>query len=302
MSRVLVGGLIIGLLLALAGCAAARPEMAARTNSVPAAAPAPAAPAATTDSFAGAAAEGSAQPADADRRIIRTADLSMVVTDAESAMQSITGLVTEAGGYIADSTAWRENEQMRVRATMRVPADQLDATLAALKALAVRVEHENIGGKDVTEEYTDLDAQLRNLEATETELRALLTEVRQKTQKAEDVLQVYQELTKVRGQIEQIKGRMQYLNNMTALATITVDLVPDVLAKPVVEPGWRPQETLKGAGRALVNTLKGLADVAIWLVVYLLPLLIIIAIPIVLLVMLVRWLVRRKRPARAPQA
>ena len=58
--------------------------------------------------------------------------------------------------------------------------------------------------------------------------------------KAEDVLKVYQELTKVRGEIERVKGRMQYLGNLAALAIVTIELIPDILAKPVVEPGWRP--------------------------------------------------------------
>ena len=219
----------------------------------------------------------------------------MVVADTEPALKSITALVGAAGGYVADSKAWRENAQLRARVSVRIPAEQLDATLEAIKKLAVRVERENVGGKDVTEEFSDLNAQLINLEATEKELRELLTEVRQKTQKAEDVLQVYQELTKVRGEIERIKGRMQFLSNQTALATANLDLIPDVLAKPVVEPGWRPLETLRDAGRALVNALKGLVDVMIWLAVYLLPLLIVIAIPIVGFVLLIRWLVRRRR-------
>jgi Flp pilus assembly protein TadB len=234
--------------------------------------------------------------------IIRTAEVSMVVTDAAPALKSITELVAAAGGYVADSKTWRENEQLRARVSTRIPAEQLDATLEAIKTLAVRVERENVGGKDVTEEFSDLNAQLVNLEATEKELRELLTEVRQKTQKAEDVLQVYQELTKVRGEIERIKGRMQFLSNQTALATATFDLIPDALAKPVVEPGWRPLETLRDAGRALVNALKGLVDLAIWLIVYLLPLLIVIAIPIVGFVLLIRWLVRRRRSRAKPDA
>ncbi len=206
------------------------------------------------------AAESNAFVGDAERMIARTADVSMIVADTEPAMQSITALVTAAGGYIADSKAWREQDQVRGRISARVPAEKLDGTLGAIKKLATRVERENIGGKDVTEEYSDLNAQLVNLEATEVELRELLTEVRQKTQKAEDVLKVYQELTKVRGEIERVKGRMQYLGNLAALATVTIELIPDVLAKPVVEPGWRPLETLKNAGRSLVNALKGLVD------------------------------------------
>jgi len=290
MKRSLLLLLLASLLLSLASCAAAAPVPAMNEAARPAAAPA----------FAGGA---PAQPAtavespahDAERMIIRTAEVSMVVADTEPALKSITALVGAAGGYVADSKAWRENAQLRARVSVRIPAEQLDATLEAIKKLAVRVERENVGGKDVTEEFSDLNAQLINLEATEKELRELLTEVRQKTQKAEDVLQVYQELTKVRGEIERIKGRMQFLSNQTALATANLDLIPDVLAKPVVEPGWRPLETLRDAGRALVNALKGLVDVMIWLAVYLLPLLIVIAIPIVGFVLLIRWLVRRRR-------
>jgi hypothetical protein len=286
--------LVVGTLFFSAGCAAApapaRPvERPAASNvAPPPAAPAPADAAASADND------------DSGRMIVRTADVSMIVADAEPAMQAIAALVTAAGGYVADSKAWREQEQMRGRISARIPAGKLDATLGEIKQLATRVERESIGGRDVTEEYSDLDAQLINLEATEKELRELLTEVRQKTQKAEDVLKVYQELTKVRGEIERVKGRMQYLDNLAALATVNIELIPDVLAKPVVEPGWRPLETLKNASRALVNALKGLVDVTIWLVVYLAPLLLFIATPIILLILLVRWL--RRRRARARQA
>jgi hypothetical protein len=217
------------------------------------------------------------------------------VTDAAEAQQSVADTVNALGGYIADSSAWREGDQLRARMTVRVPAEKLDALLAAIKGTAVRVQQESVKGQDVTEEFTDLSAQLTNLEATEKELRTLLADVREKTQKAEDVLQVYRELTTVRGQIEQLKGRMQYLSTMTAMATANVELIPDVLARPVVEPGWRPLETLKNAGRALVNTLKGLVDALIWIGVAIAPVLILIAIPIVLIVLLIRWLRRRSR-------
>jgi len=289
--------LFVGFLLSVAGCAARAPQAMEKAVTAPQAPRPAAAPAFTGGAPAQSAATAESVANDTERMIIRTADVSMVVTDAEPALKSITALVTAAGGYVADSKTWRENEQLRARVSTRIPAEQLDDTLEAIKKLAVRVEQENIGGKDVTEEFSDLSAQLINLEATEKELRELLTEVRQKTQKAEDVLRVYQELTKVRGEIERLKGRMQFLSNQTALATANFDLIPDVLAKPVVEPGWRPLETLKNAGRALVNTLKGLVDVVIWLIAYLLPVLIVIAIPIVLFVLLVRWLVRRRKRA-----
>jgi len=231
--------------------------------------------------------------------IIQRANLELVVSDTAESLEAIKGLVRELGGYIAQSNAWRQGEWLRANLTLRVPAESLEVALDRLKALAVKVQRESLSGEDVTEEYTDLNARLRNLEATERELLALLTEVREKPNStAEDILDVHRRLTEIRGQIEQVKGRMQYLEQMTALATIDVELIPDPLAQPVVEPGWAPLRTLVEASRALVRTLKRLVDVLIWLVVYLLPILILIAIPITLLVLLIRWLVRRVRARR----
>ncbi len=295
MKKLTLGLILLALVSALIGCAAParQANMADQGVTQSAAMPAAQPPAQEAKATTGGSAAGVTD--DAERMIIRTANLSVVVTDAAQAQQFVVDTVNTLGGYVADSSAWREGEQLRARMVVRVPAEKLDALLAAIKGQAVRVQQESITGQDVTEEYSDLNAQLTNLEATEKELRELLTEVRQKTQKAEDVLAVYRELTNIRGQIEQVKGRMQYLGKMTALATANVELIPDVLAKPVVEPGWRPLETLKNAGRALVNTLKGLVDAVIWLVVAVLPVLILIAIPITLIVLGIRWLVRRGR-------
>jgi hypothetical protein len=283
------------MLFSLAACAAQQPPAPA-SEARPQESMPQEAPPAGDSSFGGA--DNGAQ-ADTDRMIVRTGNLELIVTDARQARDSITNAVGGMGGYVVDSQAWHDGEQLRARLTVRVPADRLDALLASMRELAVRVQQENITSQDVTEEFTDLSAQLTNLEATENELRELLAEVRQRTQNAEDVLSVYRELSQIRGEIEQVKGRMQYLSTLTALATVNVELIPDVLAKPVVEPGWRPAETLRSAGRTLVNSMQGLVNALIWLVIYVLPLLLVIAIPIVLLVMLLRWLIRRGRRATA---
>ncbi len=143
--------------------------------------------------------------------------------------------------------------------------------VADIQKQAIRVESESISAQDISEEYTDLSAQLINAQATEKELRELLTTVRQRTQKAADVLEVYSELTKVRGEVERLRGRISYLSQTVALATINLDLIPDVLAKPVVEPGWRTAAVFRESARSLVSTLKTLAEAGIWLIVYLLP-------------------------------
>jgi hypothetical protein len=298
---------LVALLVALAGCAAASPQTAEApaapgrdwaeksVMATPAAAPA--------EAYGGESAGLHASPPAAKPMIIQMASLGLVVSDTSEALEKIKDLVAGLGGYIANSNAYEDGEWMRAYLTLRVPAENLPTAIDQIKALAVKVQRENLSGQDVTEEYTDKVAQLRNLEATEKELLALLTEVREKPNStAEDILDVHRRVTEIRGEIELVKGRMQYLEQMTAFATIDVELTPDPLAQPVVEPGWAPLRTLSEASRSLVRTLKRLVDVLIWIVVVVLPILLVIAIPIALLVLLIRWLVRRSRARRQAKA
>ena len=288
--RILASLLLLAVVAAAASCAAAPAPRAAPSEPVsqaPAAAPAKPAAGET----------GSGTPNDTNRMVVQNVTTNLVVSDAQAALQNIQALASSLGGHVTDSQIWHEQDRARAKVTLRVPADKLGSALEQLHQLAVRVDNESTTSQDVTEEYTDLNAQLTNLEATEKELRALMTDVRERTQNAEEVLQVYRELTTVRGEIERVKGRMQYLDSLTAMATITAQLIPDALAIPVVEAGWRPAETLHSASRALVTTLQGAVEVGIWLVVLVVPTLLALAIPIVLLVLLVRWLARRRRPS-----
>jgi chemotaxis protein histidine kinase CheA len=227
------------------------------------------------------------------RMIVRDATLSLVVADSARTLQAMTALVEARGGYVTEARQWKDRERMRANATFRVPSNQLTPTLAAMRQGAIRVESETITAQDVSQEFTDLSAQLRTLEATEVELRQLLKTIRERTEKASEVMEIYGELTKVRGDIERISGRMQYLSQLTAMSTIRVDLVPDALAAPVIEPGWQPVATVKNATRSLVNTMKALADVAIWLIVYIVP----VALLFVAFAMMVRAVWRRVRAA-----
>lgn len=232
-----------------------------------------------------------------ERMVIQTASLKITVKDTAVVLDAVQSLAKELGGYVVSSNAWRENEQLRAQVTLRVPAGQLQTALQRIRAQAIKVDSESISGEDVTQEYTDNESRLRNLRATEKELLELLTTAREKTGKAEDVLAIFRELTQIREQIEMIQGRQQYLATMTAMATISVDIWPEPLEKPIVEPGWKPLKTLRDAFRALTQTGQTLVDGIIWLLVYVVPVLAVLAVPVVLIV----WAVRRSRRKAAPK-
>jgi hypothetical protein len=216
----------------------------------------------------------------------------IIVDSTEATLTKLRDLVAAQKGYIADSQQWFSNEQPYARITLRVPAEQLNAALAAIRGMALRVERENVSGQDVTEEYVNLDARLRNLEATETELLALLTEVRENRGKAEEILAIYDKITAIRGEIESIKGRQQYLSTMTAMATLQVEIQPKAApVSPSADVKWSPLVTLSQAWRALLTALKGLYN----LVVYVLVLSPIVLIPAGVLYGIVRLIRRRKQ-------
>src|SRR4030066_1077182 len=112
-----------------------------------------------------------------------------------------------------------------------------------LRGIAKEVRSERSEASEVTEEYTDLEARLRNLEATEASYLELLTGAGE----IPDILLVQDRLSQVRLEIEQVQGRINLLDNLTDLATITVQLTLPAAAseEPDGGKGWA-----EGAWRA----------------------------------------------------
>jgi len=237
-------------------------------------------------------------PSLTERMVIRRAELRVVVEDTRQAISRVEAIAVEKGGYLQQSKVWKSGEDLEARLVIMVPAEKFEETLTALREIALDILSESVSGQDVTEEYVDLSARLRNLVATEKELRELLRVVRERSGKAEDILAVYNELSRIRGEIERVKGRMQYLEQMSAFSTITVSITPSVLAKPISPPGWHPSHTFWRASRALVRAFQALVNAVIWVVVFLMPILLVVSSPFGLIF----WLWRKRRIAGKREA
>jgi len=229
-----------------------------------------------------------------ERMIVWTADIVLTVQDTEQSISDVLALAKEMGGYAVNTESWIQGDLLYARLTIRVPAAQYESSMARLRDLGLKVEHESANSQDVTEEYVDLESRLRALQAKE----AQLTKLMDQAEDTEAVLAVYQQLSATQVEIEQVKGRMSYLENLSAMATITVNLNPELPEPPVVEEGWRPGSTLRSAARTLVNALKGLGNAVIWAIVFLLPILLLIAVPVVVAFLLFRLWRRRRRPGK----
>jgi hypothetical protein len=297
---------LVVIVATLVGCAAAPPSLnttssesapkagavapaaAARSNA-PAAAPAaggaPGAPVPAPSVGPG----GSSDSAMAlDRMIIRTGNLILVVQDVEAAISSVRDITQAAGGFLASSNSRYEGELMVADVTIQVPAQTYDVTIQRLRSMAVRVDSEKSSTQDVTEEYADLDAQLRNLQATEVTLLKMMDKATQMS----DILAVQRELTNIRGQIERLQGRMKYLSRRSDMSTITLSLIPEAKSKKKPPEGWNPLRSLRESFGGSFDVLRGLVDALIIIVGYTWWLWIIIG--------LVVWFIRRRMSRKPP--
>jgi len=156
----------------------------------------------------------------AERMIVRTGEISLAVEDIPATIDNITKMADGFGGYVVTSMVWKERERLFGTISIRVPAEHFDGAMKVLRNMAVDVTSEQSTSKDVTEEYVDLSAKLKNLEATEEQLLRIM----EKAETVEDILDVQRELTKTRGEIEQTKARMQYLERTSATSIINIHL------------------------------------------------------------------------------
>ncbi len=188
--------------------------------------------------------------ADAERKIIQRASLSIEVANFTTSEEAMIRAVARSNGYISDSYAYvTETGRHRGEITIRVPKDAFIALIAELELLG-RVQTKHLSGEDITEEYIDLQARLNN--SRRQELRLL--EILELAETVEEVLEVERELARVRSEIEQMTGRLTYLENRVELATITVSLIEP---EPITQ-SWGIRDALRAAFTGFVNVIRGM--------------------------------------------
>ena len=242
---------------------------------------------ATPQQTAGAAA------ASVERKIIRNATLTLEADDPSKAVQRVASVAESRGGFVVTSESRQQGGSRGSKGyevftvEMRVPAAQFDAALAEIRAAAGSVTAQKITGKDVTEEYIDLEARLRTQRALETQLM----EIMKGADEVADAIAVQRELTNVRTEVERLEGRRRFLENQSSLSTISVTVEPH--APLVSTTGF-----FHSLGRAFGDGVDVAATITLFLIrllLALIPIAVFIGLPAYFLL---RDLARRVRPAR----
>ncbi|MBN2085454.1 MAG: DUF4349 domain-containing protein [Anaerolineales bacterium] len=232
--------------------------------------------------------------------IIKQAQVRLQVKNTDQAIDRLTQIVSDTGGYILSNRIWFEEtdgESYKYATyTIGVPVDAFETALRRLRTMALKVVDETASGQDVSEEYVDLESRLRNLEATRDRIRGFLDQA----QTVEESLRINNELAAIDDQIEQVRGRMRFLSSRAAFSTITIQLDPELPAPPAPTPTpepvpyqWDPGATFQDASAMAIKLGQLLVDAFIYLVVWV-P----FAIPILLVWIAYKFVTHKRKPAQ----
>ncbi len=195
--------------------------------------------------------------------IARTSQLTLITKEFDQARGSLEDILKRHRGYFGQLDVVAVADSPRsLTATLRIPADQLDPTVAEIKKFG-QAESESQSGEDVTRQSVDLDARLANARNTEQRLTALLHD---RTGKLTDVLAVEKEVDRVRGEIEQMEAEKKTLVNRVDYATLTVTLRE--ASKAQLSPLSTWDRFRDAAADGYASLLAGIVGVLVFLLAY----------------------------------
>ena len=150
-----------------------------------------------------------------ERSLVRTAQLTLEVTDPAASLRHIRTAATGVGGVVTQE----QTSETGSWVVLRVPANALDRLIDDLAATG-RVLARSAHTIDATEEMIDLDARVATQQASVARVRGLLTEA----ESIGDVVAIESELARREAELDSITRRLEALRSQVAMSTLAVEV------------------------------------------------------------------------------
>lgn len=241
------------------------------------------------------------------RMVRKSASINIQVMDPLTAAQEVIDLTENMGGFVVSSSSTQEHYSgdiylPRAELTIRVPAERLLEMLQFIENLttdtAKYVSNKRIYGVDITSEYVDTQSRLTSLEKT----RDKLYEIMDTAENAEEALEVYNTIADVESDIEVYKGQIKYMEESVALSSVDIKINSIKPAPIQTVQKWSLGEVVKDAFESLLESGKDVIEWLIYFIIAVLPVLALIAVPIVLVIWLIRKAIRRNKAKKLSES
>ncbi|GKU78356.1 DUF4349 domain-containing protein [Paenibacillus sp. L3-i20] len=194
----------------------------------------------------------------AQGKIIYSANIVMEVKELKEASKKIRDAIHLSGGYILEFNDNRNEGEIGARYSIKVPAQGFMSFVDAISQIQNKHFEQSLAGRDVTEEYVDLEARLNAKKLVEERLVVMM----EKATKVDDLLKFSTQLGAIQEEIEGIKGKIRYLDNNVAYSTVELRVVQtDQTLQSVKEVkeksfGGKLSDTLSGSTKAVLAAIK----------------------------------------------
>lgn len=203
----------------------------------------------------------------ADRKLIKTVNMSVETKEFDVLLENLENKVTQLGGYIENLESYNGSvyssykSSRNANLTIRIPQHQLNVFLDEVGSISnVLRRSENV--QDITLTYVDLESHKKVLETE----RDRLIELLKQAQELEDILTIESRLTEVRYQLESMEAQLRTYDNRVNYSTVHLSINEVLELTPVVEETpW--QRISGGFVDSLKNVGHGLVEFVIWFIV-----------------------------------
>lgn len=209
-----------------------------------------------------------APSAEFERKLIKNGYVTISVPDFGSIDNMIQNYAKMYGGYITNTFLSEYN----YNAEIKVPSSAFDNAMNNMGTLG-EVKNRSQNSSDVTDEYYDLESRINTKKILKEKLEGYL----KKAASIKELMDIERQLNNVVSELESMEGRMKRLSNQIDYSTININAV---LPTGYSDSGfdWPDlKDKFSKLGYNIVNFLAGFLVFILYLVLYGLPILALVA-------------------------
>jgi len=201
------------------------------------------------------------------KKLIKKGKMYIDTDSLELTYRKIMDLTVKYQVYIAGSQMKKDAYRHTAELDVKIPAAQFDVFIQQLQKQEKNIKDLEIITIDVSEEYLDLQARLKNKKALKDRYLSLYKKAKNIT----EIMDVEARINRIQTEMDQIEGRLRYMAHRVSYSSLKIYISQPVIQTVLPENKWL---------KALKNGWQIIVDF-VWVLLNIWPLIIIIVFSIV---------------------
>lgn len=210
---------------------------------------------------AGVVTYGAAEAVNPQRKLVRTADLTIRTAAFDTAAAAVQEKLAQLGGYVENLYQYGETTR-RLNLSMRVPAEKLDEFLSGMESVG-RVTDRSESTTDMTTQYADNQARLDTLYAKRDRLNELLL----KAEDVSDLIEIESAIADTQYAIDSYETSQRRIDRQVDMSAVNMTIMEETPADSANDTQQTLGQRMHAALQVSVEWLGGfLRDVLVFVV------------------------------------